>query len=217
MRAAPERILSGWRAQRLLGAGGLLVRDGAAFRLYHRRDERSARCGRVPAHVVARLKRAAGLAAFRGDPDRLVLPDAPVPPALKALPVPPELGGGLRAGAPLLDRVAEDAAGPGVRIRAAAVRFRADYQLAASPGRLRSETPRALAAARARLEAIEAALGPVRSGLVEMLVLDRFTETALRHVTGQGEAAARAALIRLAAAYGLGLPDQEAGSAFASA
>ncbi|KCZ85800.1 hypothetical protein HAD_08945 [Hyphomonas adhaerens MHS-3] len=208
-----DRILSGWRARRLLRTGGLIVRDGAAFRLHQWADERSRRCGRLPAHVVVRLKAADLLAAFRGDPDRLVqagdVPlETPRPVAVLHSPngTPPVR---------VLEHIA--ASSPlGVRLRAAAGRFRADYHLAASPGRLRTDAPKQLAAACERLTSIETALGPDTAGLIEMLVLDRFTVSALRHETGGGLDRARDALARLTEAYGLLCPDQEAGRAFAS-
>lgn len=216
MRGRADRILSGQRARRLVEAGGLLVRDGAAFRMYQRADERSQRCGRVPAHVVARLQRVPGLVAFHGDRDRLVLAGAREARWLKPLPVPPDMTSGAHGKESLLDQLAAEDLGQGVRLRAAAARFLADYHLAASPGRLRTDTPKALAAARERLGAIEAGLGTAQAELAEMLVVDRMTLPALNHVAGAGMAEARAALIGLAGAYGL-LPDQEAGSALASA
>lgn len=217
MRGKPDRILSGPRARRLVEAGGLLVRDGAAFQMYQRADERSLRFGRVPVHVVARLHRTPGLAAFRGDPDRLVLAGAREARWLKPLPVPSEIMPGARGKGALLDQLAAADPGKGVRLRAAAARFLADYHLAASPGRLHTDTPGALAAARDRLIAIEAGLGTAQIELTEMLVVDRITLRSLDHVAGAGRVEARAALVRLAGAYGLLPTDQEAGSAFASA
>ena len=216
MRGRPDRILSGQRARRLVEAGGLLVRDGAAFHMYQRADERSPRCGRVPAHVVARLRLAPGLAAFRGDADRLAMAGESQARRLKPLPVPADMSIGARGQAGLLEQLAAEDAANGVRLRAAAARFRADYHLAASPGRLRTDTPKALDAARERLAAIEADLGTAQTELAEMLVLDRMTLTGIGHVAGAGMAEARTVLVRLAAAYGL-LTDQEAGNAFASA
>lgn len=212
VRGRPDRILSGWRARRLIEGGSLLIRDGAAFRMFQRADERSARCGRVPAHVVARLNHVPGLAIFRGDPDRLVAAGAAPAKRFAPLPVPAD---GRKAQA-VLDRLALEGE-RGVRFKAAAARFRADYHLAASPGRLRTDAPKALAAARERMAEIETALGPKRAELAEMLVLDRMTLPALRHVTGLGPAEAREVLSALAGIYGLMTPDQEAGSAFASA
>ena len=212
MRARPVRILSGWRARRLVEGGGLLVRDGAAFRMFHRADERSGQCGRVPAHVVSRLQQAPGLAVFRGDPDRLVAAQAAPARHFVPLPLPVETG---RSQA-VLDRLAQEGE-RGVRLRAAAARFRADYHLAASAGRLRTDAPKTLAAARERLASIEASLGPKQAELAEMLVLDRVTLPALRHVKGMGADEAREILSALAGLYGLMAPDQEAGSAFASA
>ena len=104
----------------------------------------------------------------------------------------------------------------GVRFSAAAGRFRGDYHLAASPGRLRSDRPEARAAARTRLAAIETALGPEMAGLAEMLVLDRFTLSALRHACGVGPAELRDVLAGLAAAYSLTPAGQLAGRASAS-
>lgn len=72
MPAKTERPLSGWRAWRLLRAGGLIVRNGAASRVHQRADERGRRCGCSRPHMVARLKGEQLQAAFRGDPDRLV-------------------------------------------------------------------------------------------------------------------------------------------------
>lgn len=83
-------------------------------------------------------------------------------------------------------------------------------------GRLRTDAPKPLAAACARLTSIETALGPDTAGLIEMLMLDRFTVSALQHETGGGLDRARDALARLTEAYGLLCPDQEAGRAFAS-
>ena len=222
MRVRPDRILSGWRARRLVEGGGLLVRDGAAFHLHQRTDERSTRCGRVPAHVVARLKRSPGLAAHRGDPDRLVRVAMPAATWLAPLSVPADL---MRERHRRVKSVLEQAvrsAPNGVRLRAAATRFRADYALAASPGRLRSDAPQALAAARDRLVALEATLGTETVELVELLVLHRIAEAALKHVTGLEPADVPEVLTRLAGAYGLAVSDraesdQEAGRAFASA
>ena len=101
-------------------------------------------------------------------------------------------------------------------LRAAAGRFLADYQRAVSPGRLRADNPNALAAARNRLLAVEQALGPDGAGMAEMLVLDRFSASALRHRTGEGPDAAQDVMLALAGVYGLITPDQEAGRAFAS-
>ena len=184
--------------------------------MHLRADERTERCGRVPAHVVARLKKDPGLVAFRGDPDRLVMPGRAAGVALAPLPVPASALAHLRKVDSVLEQVARQAGATGVRLRAAAARFRADYHLAASPGRLRTDTPAALMAARARLAEIETALGAGPAGLAEMLVLDGMTLPALRHVTGQGLADARPVLVRLAVAYGLATPDQDAGKAFAS-
>jgi len=212
----PNRILSGWRVRRLVASGGMIVRDGAAFRIHLQADERSCRCGRVPAHVVARLKAEAALIPFRGDPDRLVQPGLPKLPVLKPLPVQPDPGVWHRTPRSVLDQLV-DQDSQGVRLRAAAGRFLADYHLAASPGRLRTDTPAALAAARARLEQVEENLGRVRVEMIEMLVLDKFSAVALRHVTGAEPAVALQALTRLAVVYGLAEPDQLAGRAFASA
>jgi hypothetical protein len=194
----------------------MIVRDGAAFRIHQQADERSCRCGRVPAHVVARLTFADGLVPFRGDPDRLVQPSLPALPKLKPLPVQPDPGVWHRPPRSVLNQLV-DQDSQGVRLRAAAGRFLADYHLAASPGRLRTDAPAALAAARARLEQVEAALGSVRVDMIEMLVLDKFSAVALRHVTGAEPSVALQALTRLAVAHGLAKPDQVAGRAFASA
>jgi hypothetical protein len=207
------RILSGWRARCLVRAGGLIVRDGAAFRVHQWADERSRHCGRLPAHVVARLKAAELLAVFRGDPDRLVqAPDVPVQPP-RPVNVSPAMSG--KAPASLLEQMEGDGASC-VRLRAAAGRFQADYHLAASPGRLRTDDPRLLAAAHLRLLEVEDGLGADMASMAEMLVLDRFTQTALRHATGAGLSEAEHVLRRLAAAYGLLRPDQAVGKAFAS-
>ena len=53
--------------------------------------------------------------------------------------------------------------------------------------------------------------------MIEMLVLDKFSAVALRHVTGAEPAVALEALTRLAVVHGLAEPDQLAGRAFASA
>ena len=216
MPGKPNRILSGWRVRRLIASGGMIVRDGAAFRIHLQADERSCRCGRVPAHVVARLKAEAALIPFRADPDRLVQPGLPKLPVLKPLPVQPDPGVWHRAPRSVLEQLV-DQDSQGVRLRAAAGRFLADYHLAASPGRLRTDTPASLAAARVRLEQVEAKLGSVRVEMIEMLVLDKFSVVALRHVTGAEPAVALAALTRLAVVHGLAEPDQLAGRAFASA
>ncbi|WP_394705966.1 hypothetical protein [uncultured Hyphomonas sp.] len=218
MRGSPvpvrrDHILTGWRTCRLLRTGGLIVRDGAAFRVHQWADERSRRCGRLPAHVVARLKAADFLTAFRGDPDRLVqagdLPlERPRPVAAPALM--DEI-----AKVRVLDHLASSEP-QAVRLRAAAGRFRADYHLAASPGRLRTDDPKSRAAARDRLLAVEQSLGPGRAGMAEMLVLDRFTPSALRERTGAGLEDARNVMMDLAGVYRLIMPDQEADRAFAS-
>ncbi len=208
-----DRILSGWRARRLLRTGGLIVRDGAAFRVHQWADERSRRCGRLPGHVVARLKAAGLLVAFRGDPDRLVQ-SADVPVEVPRPVADPFSASGTRP-VRVLEHIA--ASSPlGVRLRAAAGRFQADYHLAASPGGLRTDAPKQRAAACNRLASIENALGSETTGLVEVLVLDRFTVSALQHETGAGPDRAGDALARLTEAYGLRRPDQEAGRAFAS-
>ncbi|MBD3768867.1 MAG: hypothetical protein IE925_01880 [Rhodobacterales bacterium] len=217
MRAKPERILSGFRALRLVRAGGVIVRDGAAFRVHQRTDGRSRRCGRVPAHVVVRLKAAQAVIPHRGDPDRLVRAGGMgAMPALKPLPVPQDLMGAPCPSETITDILGRDGA-QGIRLRAAAGRFLADYHLAASAGRLRTETPKQLAAARARLEAVEAELGPEVTSLIEGVVLDRFTRRALFHAAGAGLAEAQEALVRLAGLYGLLGTAQDAGRAFASA
>lgn len=219
MRASPvpakrDHILSGWRAYRLLRTGGLIVRDGAAFRIHQQADERSRRCGRLPPHIVDRLKAAHLLTSFRGDPDRLVQAgDMPLDPP-KPVAMPPVLMG--HASLRVLDQLDNGTGALGVRLRAVAGRFRADYQLAASPGRLQTDTPKTQAAARTRLLYVEKTLGPEKAGMVEMLVLDRFTVTALHHRTGAGLEDARNVMVKLGAAYGLIDPDQEAGRAFAS-
>ena len=216
MSAKPDRVLSGWRARRLIGNGGLLVRDGLAFRMYLRADTRSSRSGRVPAHVVARLKQAPGLAVFCGDPDRLVAAGKVEALPLKPLPVPVEIFPHRRSQDSALEQVVRTDT-QGVRLRAAAARFRADYHLAASPGRLRTDAPKTLAAACARLAAMEVSLGTDQVELVEMLVLDKLTPAALLHVAEAGQPEVREALVGLAIAYGLAGPDQDAGRAFASA
>jgi len=212
--AKRDHVLSGWRAGRLVQTGGLIVRDGAAFRIHQWADERSRRCGRVPSHVVDRLKAARLLEPFRGDPDRLVHAGDDPQGLPKPVAMPPALTG--NAPVRVLDRLDHGAGALGVRLRAAAGRFRADYQLAASPGRLRNETPQALAAARTRLLAVENALGPDKASMVEMLVLDRFTVPALQHRAGAGLEEARDVMVELGAVYGLVDPGQEAGKAFAS-
>lgn len=212
MPVRPDRVLSGRRARRMVEGGSLFVRDGAAFRMHLTGDARSSRCGRVPAHVVARLKVSPGLVSQCGDPDRLLIA---APPEVKRL-KPVLLPAVLRPPESALDRLSRDGA-RGVRLWAAAARFRADYHLAASPGRLRTDTPRALSAARDRLQRFEDALGADRMELVESLVLDRVTPAALDHVSAAGLSGARDALVCLAEAYGLAGPDQDAGSAFASA
>lgn len=83
-------------------------------------------------------------------------------------------------------------------------------------GRLRTDAPKQLAAACDRLMSIETAIGPDTVGMIEMLVLDRFTVLALQHETGGGLDQERDALARLTEAYGLLCLDQEAGRAFAS-
>lgn len=216
MPGKPNRILSGWRVRRLLASGAMIARDGAAFRIYRHTDERSCRCGRVPAHVVARLKTEAGLVLFRDDPDRLVRSSLPDLPELKPLPVLPDPGVRHRPPPSVLEQLVNQDS-RGVRLRAAAGRFLADYHLAASPGRLRTDTPAALAAGRARLQRVEADLGSVWVEMIKMLVLDKFSAVALRHVTGAEPAVALEALTCLAVVHGLDQPDQLAGRAFASA
>ena len=193
--------------------------DGAAFAVYMRADARSRRCGRVPIHVAVRLKQVAGLTALNGDPDRLVLPGASPMQRLYPLPVPRQAFAADRRPQSLLDQLVAAEASAGVRLKAAAVRFLADYHLAASSGHLRSDRPKARAEALARLEHIETVLGEDGAALAEMLVIERMTPAAFQHVTGAGLQTASALLVRLAAAYGLSCqaPDQEAGSAFASA
>ena len=213
MPVRPLRILSGWRVRRTLRAGGMIVRDGAAFRIYQKADERCRCCGRLPPHIVVRLKGEALLIAFRGDPDRQVQ-SGPVP----AMPLKPFAASDPSTGkapASLMEQAASKCA-EGLRLRAAASRFEADYQLAASPGRSRADDPRQIAAARARLLKVENELGTERVEQAEMLVLDRLTLAAFRHVSGLGLIEARAVLTRLAEAYGLLAPDQAVGSAFAS-
>ena len=207
-----ERILTGWRTRRLLRTGGLIVRDGVAFRVHQWADERSRRCGRLPAHVVARLKAAHLLAAFRGDPDRLVEADG-VPLEM------PHPDGAAVADPMARFRVLSHLASrdpQGVLLRAAAGRFEADYYLAASPGRLRTDDPKTSAAARDRLMAVERGLGPERAGVAEMLVLDRFTLSAFHQRTGAGLIEARAVMADLARLYRLIGKDQDADKAFAS-
>ena len=213
MPAKPERPLSGWRTRRLLRAGGLIVRDGAAFRLHQRADERSRRCGRVPPHIVARLKGQQLLVSFRGDPDRLEQAgDAPAV-RLKPLAVSDPLDG--KAPKRLLE-LAVTGCAEGTRLRAAASRFGADYHLAASPGFRRADDPRLQRAALGRLEAVEKELGANAAEAAEMLVLDRLTLSAFGHVTGQGVAEALSVLMRLAEVYGLLAPGQAVGRALAS-
>ncbi len=212
-----DRILSGWRARCLLRTGGLIVRDGAAFRVHQWADKRSRRCGRLPDHVVVRLKAAHLLVVFRGDPDRLVQAgDVPVEPP-RQVAVPPGQIGRTMGKSPVrvLEHLAASSA-LGVRLRAAAGRFQADYHLAASPGGLRTDAPGIRAAACGRLLAVENSLGPDGAGMAEMLVLDRLTVSALQHRTGAGLDEARDVLVQLAGAYGLTGPDQEAGRALAS-
>nr|WP_321509950.1 hypothetical protein [uncultured Hyphomonas sp.] len=213
MPAKPERPLSGWRTRRLLRAGGLIVRDGAAFRLHQRADERSRRCGRVPPHIVARLKGQQLLVSFRGDPDRLVQTGDAPPVRLQPLAVSDPLDG--NAPESLLDLAARRCAEE-TRLRAAASRFGADYHLAAAPGFRRADDPRLQRAALGRLEAVEKELGANGAEAAEMLVLDRLTLSAFRHVTGQGVAEAQSVLVRLAEVYGLLAPGQAVGRALAS-
>ncbi|MEZ6001471.1 hypothetical protein [Hyphomonas sp.] len=104
----------------------------------------------------------------------------------------------------------------GIRLRAAAGRFEADYHLAASPGRLRTNDPKVLSAARNRLLTVERVLGPDMAGMAEMLVLDRFTLSALRQRTGAGLEDARGVLVELAGVYRLTGWGQDVGRAFAS-
>ena len=214
MRNRPERAVSGWRARRFAEAGGLFVRDGASFRVYRLTDERSRWCGRAPAHVVARLSHVCGLQAHREDPDRLVSARARVPRALLAIAMPEA---GRPAARPLLDELTARAPASAGRINAAAMRFRGDYHLAALPGRLKAHSHESLAAARRRLGDLDAALGADSMMYVEALAVDRLTAAAFGHVFGGGAEMAGPALARLAAAYGLPLAGQEAGSAFASA
>ncbi|WP_375210224.1 hypothetical protein [Hyphomonas jannaschiana] len=213
MPAKSERPLSGWRARRLLRAGGLIVRDGTAFLVHQRADERSRRCGRLPPHIVARLKGEQLLAAFRGDPDRLV--QAGEAPAVRLKPLAVSDPAESKAPGSLLDLAARRCAEE-TRLRAAASRFGADYHLAASPGGRRTDDPRLQAAARLRLEALEEKMGADRAEAVEMLVLDRLTPSAFRHVTGQGLPEAQGALTKLAEVYGLLAPGQLVGRALAS-
>jgi len=206
--------VSGWRARRFAEAGGLFVRDGASFRVHRSTDERSRMCGRVPAHVVARLAPLCDLRTHRGDPDRLVSDLAPVPRALQAMAAPEA---GRVTAEPLLQQVAARAPVMAGRMNAAAMRFRGDYHLAALPGRLKAHSPESLAVARRRLADLDAALGADTMMQVEALAVDRLTASAFGHVFGGGAEMAGAALARLAAAYGLPISAQEAGSAFASA
>ncbi|MEZ5947079.1 MAG: hypothetical protein R3C13_01085 [Hyphomonas sp.] len=216
MRARTRKPVSGWRARRRLEAGGMLVRDAAAFRLHRWCDERSPLLGRVPAHVTARLVPALELARYRGDPDRLHCPAAPVPQKLKPL-GPPALEGE-PAGKSLLDAfiLAHPDASP--RLKAVTTRFRADYELTCLPGRLAIHPPDLLPAVRSRLAGFDGSLGAQLAEQAEAVLLDRLTGQAFQHVFGLGPEAAWAAVAELAALYGLPVLDgQEAGSAFASA
>lgn len=197
----------------------MLARDGLAYAVYQRADARSPRCGRVPAHVAMRLKRDLCLVAFNGDPDRLAGGQAIALRPISPLPVPASAAAANKPCLSVLARLMAAAPAKGVRIRAAAARFLADYHLAASQGRLRTDQPKARVDATARLRAIEDALGGNTAAVIETLVIDRLTPLALAHIEGAGLKEAAAILERLCVLYGLSVlaRTQEAGSAFASA
>ncbi|MCA8901297.1 MAG: hypothetical protein KDA53_08600 [Hyphomonas sp.] len=213
MRSRALKVLTGWRARRLAEGGGLFVRAGAAFRLYRFPDERGACCGRVPAHVVARLRPLCALVPHRGDPDRLVtVREAPARHLL------PTVVPDMEDARPMSLREAWEAPemADATRLRAAAARFEADYQLSVqSAGPVYPVS--LIEGTRARLMALDEQLGPGTMLQAEALLIDRLTPAAYRHVFRAGPEEAYAVAAMLAAAYGLALQDQEAGSAFASA
>lgn len=154
---------------RLLEAGGMLVSEGGLWAAYRRRDARSRIVGVAAAPTVERLLDAGRAQPLDGAPDRLVA----APPAI--VPVPricaPSRRRLLRA-RPLIARLLSHPQllpGEAVRFSAAAGRFRADMQQAAS-----REAGRAGgAAACRRLREIERQIGAEMVRDLEMLLIEQ--------------------------------------------
>ncbi|MFN4024039.1 MAG: hypothetical protein ACK4MQ_04350 [Hyphomonas sp.] len=153
---------------RLLEAGGMLVSDGGLWAAYRRQDARSRIVGVAAAPTVERLLDAGRARPLDGAPDRLVAVRAAIVPVPRIC----ETGRRQPRARPLMTQLLSHPQllpGEAIRFGAAAGRFRADMQQAAS-----REAGRAGgAAACRRLREIERRIGAEMVRDLEMLLIEQ--------------------------------------------